>query len=105
MGTRGSFPGVKRPGCKADPSLPSSAKFKNAWSYTFTLPIHLHGVVLITGHCLIVYNKVKIVFLRENELQVFEKSVLRKILNVKVKVKLSLGCTKYHTMKAYPLLN
>jgi hypothetical protein len=34
MGTRGSFPGVKRPGREADHSHPSSAEVKNAWSYT-----------------------------------------------------------------------
>jgi hypothetical protein len=28
--------GVKRPGREVDHSLPSSAKVKNAWSYTFT---------------------------------------------------------------------
>jgi hypothetical protein len=28
--------GVKRPGCEADHSSPSSAKVKNAWSYTST---------------------------------------------------------------------
>jgi hypothetical protein len=37
---------VKRPGREADHSPPSSAKFKNMSSYTFTPPIHLHGVVL-----------------------------------------------------------
>jgi hypothetical protein len=36
MGTRGSFPGVKQPGCEADHSLPSSAEVKNSWSYTST---------------------------------------------------------------------
>jgi hypothetical protein len=30
--TRGSFPGVKRPGPEADRLLPSSAEVKNAWS-------------------------------------------------------------------------
>jgi hypothetical protein len=34
MGTRGSFPGVKRSGREADHSPPSSAEVKNAWSYT-----------------------------------------------------------------------
>jgi hypothetical protein len=29
-------PGVKRPGCQADHSPPSSAEVKNAWSYTYT---------------------------------------------------------------------
>jgi hypothetical protein len=36
MVTRGSFPGVKRPGREADHSPPSSAEVKNAWSYTST---------------------------------------------------------------------
>jgi hypothetical protein len=36
MGTRGSSPRVKRPGCEADHSPPSSAEVKNAWSYTST---------------------------------------------------------------------
>jgi len=31
-------PSVKRPGREADHSPPSSAEFKNAWSYTSTLP-------------------------------------------------------------------
>jgi hypothetical protein len=34
MGTGGSFPGVKQPGCEADHSPPSNAEVKNAWSYT-----------------------------------------------------------------------
>jgi hypothetical protein len=38
--------GVKRPGREADHSLPSSAEIKNAWSYTSTFPVRLHGVVL-----------------------------------------------------------
>jgi hypothetical protein len=38
--------GVKRPGSEADHLPPSSAEVKNAWSYTFTSPIRLHGVVL-----------------------------------------------------------
>jgi hypothetical protein len=36
---------AKRPGREADHSLPSSAELKNSWSYTSTLPIHVHGVV------------------------------------------------------------
>jgi hypothetical protein len=36
---------VKWQGRKADHS-PPSAEVKNAWSYTFTLPIRLHGVVI-----------------------------------------------------------
>jgi hypothetical protein len=46
MGTRGSFPGVKRLGREADHSSPSNAEVKNEWSYTSTPPIRLHGVVL-----------------------------------------------------------
>jgi hypothetical protein len=38
--------GVKRPGREADHSPPSSAEIKNAWSYTSTSRIGLHGVVL-----------------------------------------------------------
>jgi hypothetical protein len=38
--------GVKRPGREADHSPPSSAEVKNAWSYTSTPPVRLHGVVL-----------------------------------------------------------
>jgi hypothetical protein len=37
---------VKRPGREADHSTPSSAEAKNAWSYTSTPPIYIHGVVL-----------------------------------------------------------
>jgi hypothetical protein len=37
---------VKRPGREADHSPPSSAEVKNAWSYTSSPPIRLHGVVL-----------------------------------------------------------
>jgi hypothetical protein len=46
MGTKGSFLGVKRPGCEADNSPPSNAEVKNAWSYNSTLSKRLHGVVL-----------------------------------------------------------
>jgi hypothetical protein len=45
-GTRGSFLGIKRRGVEADHSPPSSVEVKNAWSYTSTPPIRLHGVVL-----------------------------------------------------------
>jgi hypothetical protein len=38
--------GVKRTGHEADHSSPYSAEVKNAWSYTSTPPIRLHGVVL-----------------------------------------------------------
>jgi len=39
-------PEVKQLGHEADHSLPLSVEVKNASSYTFTSPIHLHGVVL-----------------------------------------------------------
>jgi hypothetical protein len=38
--------GVKRPGREADHSPPYSSEVKNAWSYTYTPAIRLHGVVL-----------------------------------------------------------
>jgi hypothetical protein len=38
--------GVKQQEREADHSPPSSAEIKNAWSYTFSLPIRLYGVVL-----------------------------------------------------------
>jgi hypothetical protein len=40
------FLGVERLGREADHSPPSGAEVKNAWSFTFTSPIRLHGVVL-----------------------------------------------------------
>jgi hypothetical protein len=39
------FLGVKRTGRVADHSPPSSAEVKNVWSYTFTPPIGLQGMV------------------------------------------------------------
>jgi len=38
-------PAVKRPGREGDHSPPSSAGVKKAWSYTFTPPVRLQGVV------------------------------------------------------------
>jgi hypothetical protein len=43
MSTRALSLGVKWPGREADNS---SAEVKNAWSYTSTPPLRLHGVVL-----------------------------------------------------------
>jgi hypothetical protein len=44
---KGAFSlGVKQPVFEAKHSLPSSANVKNAWSYTYTLAIRLHVVVL-----------------------------------------------------------
>jgi hypothetical protein len=38
--------GIKRSGREADHSPPSSAEVKNAWSYTSTPQILIHGVLL-----------------------------------------------------------
>jgi hypothetical protein len=41
-----TYEDIKRPEREADHSPPSSAEVKNAWGYTSTPIIHLHGVVL-----------------------------------------------------------
>ena len=41
---RGYFPGVEWPRIEINHSLPSTAKYKNAWSYICIPPICLHGV-------------------------------------------------------------
>jgi hypothetical protein len=46
MGTGALYLGVKQLGREADHSPPYSAEVKNAWSYTSTPPIYLHGLVL-----------------------------------------------------------
>jgi hypothetical protein len=46
MGTRDSFPGVKRPEREADHSPPSSVKVKECVELYIYSPIRLHGVVL-----------------------------------------------------------
>jgi hypothetical protein len=38
--------GVRRSGLEADHSTPSGAEVRNAWNYSSTFPIRLHGVVL-----------------------------------------------------------
>jgi hypothetical protein len=38
--------GIKRPGCEADNSTPFSAEAGNAWNYTSTPQVSVHGVVL-----------------------------------------------------------
>jgi len=45
MGTVVLTPEIKRQGRKATDSPPPTAKIKNAWRYTYTAPIRLHGVV------------------------------------------------------------
>jgi hypothetical protein len=45
-GNKGPFLGGKAAGHEADHSLPSCAEVKDAWSYTSSPPICLHGVVL-----------------------------------------------------------
>jgi len=47
MGIWGSSREVKQLRCEVDLSPPSSAKVKNACSYTSAPPIRLHGVLLI----------------------------------------------------------
>jgi hypothetical protein len=49
-GCRSLTPGVKRPGREADHSPTSTAEIKNAWSYTSTPPIRLHGVWCLVRH-------------------------------------------------------
>jgi len=46
MCTRGSNPGLMGLGREADRSRSCGAEVKNAWCYTSTAPIRLHGVVL-----------------------------------------------------------
>jgi len=36
----------QRPGREADHSRPSNGEVKNAWNYTSTPPVSLHGLVL-----------------------------------------------------------
>jgi hypothetical protein len=38
IGTGGSYPDLKRPGCEADHSPPTSAEVKKMWIYTSTPP-------------------------------------------------------------------
>jgi hypothetical protein len=45
MGNRGFFPGVKRPGRKADHSPPSSAEVKECMELYLHSPIRLHGMM------------------------------------------------------------
>jgi hypothetical protein len=47
---------VKRPGHDADHPPTFSAEVKNAWSYIYTLPIILHGVVFKCRLLFILYN-------------------------------------------------
>jgi hypothetical protein len=44
--TESSFPGEKRPKRETNHSSPSSAEFKNVWSYISTPPFCLRGAVL-----------------------------------------------------------
>jgi hypothetical protein len=46
MGTRGSFPGVKRPGVKLTTHLHLVPRSKNEGNYTSTPPIRVNGWVL-----------------------------------------------------------
>jgi hypothetical protein len=70
--------GVKRPGREANYSLHLVPRSKNEWSYTFTPPIRLHGVVLrwSTGTTLPLY--LFTYFMKQIQ-QVFDR---RNILNI-----------------------
>jgi hypothetical protein len=46
MGSRGSFPEVKKLVHEADHSPPSRTDVKTAWSYTSTPPVCFHGVLI-----------------------------------------------------------
>jgi hypothetical protein len=46
MGNRGSLRGVKRPGCEADHSPPSSAEVKECVKEYLHSPMRIHSVVL-----------------------------------------------------------
>jgi len=46
LDTRSPFPDGKAPARESNHSLPSSAVDKNAWSFTSTPTIHIHGVML-----------------------------------------------------------
>jgi hypothetical protein len=46
LGTRGSFPGVNRPGREADRLPPSSAEVKECVKLYLHFPLRLHGMVL-----------------------------------------------------------
>jgi hypothetical protein len=50
MGTRALSRGVKRPGCEAHHSPPSSVEVKNAWSYTSTLQYASKAWCLVKNH-------------------------------------------------------
>jgi hypothetical protein len=45
-GYRGLPPGIKRSGSEGDQSPPYTAEVKNAWNYTSTPSVRLHGVML-----------------------------------------------------------
>jgi hypothetical protein len=47
MGTEGSFPGVKRPGCEAHYSPPTSAEVKKTWVYISIPPYAIMTQCLI----------------------------------------------------------
>jgi hypothetical protein len=74
--------GVKRSGREANHTLPSSAEVNNAWSYTSTPTIRLHGVLLsyrkITGTTLpLPYLTFH---LGSSHLEVFQRKFSRNIL-------------------------
>jgi hypothetical protein len=82
-----SFSGVKRPQREAIYSTPSNSEVKNAWKFTFTPLIRLHGVV--RRYMTLTFNLYCIVVNRDLLLQtkavfnVFEVKVFRKIFGSK----------------------
>jgi hypothetical protein len=51
--------GVKWPGCEADHSAPSSAKVKNAWSYTSTPPHIFMALHIVKGYLFMAWYLLK----------------------------------------------
>jgi hypothetical protein len=91
MGSRGSFPAVRQPGRKADHPPPSSAEFKNAWSYTSTpqyafmawCSVEAQGQLYLT----FTYGREtwSLTLKEEYRLRVFENRTLRRICGPKRK--------------------
>jgi len=55
MGTGALSPGVKQPGHEADHSPLPSDEVKNAWCYTSTHPVCLHGLLKAQGQLYLFY--------------------------------------------------
>jgi hypothetical protein len=89
------FPGVKRPGCEADHSFPSSAEVKNAWNCTSTHPfvfmawglikyrIGLHDVVLTQAqeNFMFLPNVIRVIKLRTTRWKGYIECIMVDMLN------------------------